>query len=101
MLTLCKKFGNALPGLSHAVFYNPNFSWIRSADKIVQMSITLLSEFMQNSTNSCRIHADNSANSCRQHDSKTQHVLEQQHGLKLILVKKTERRQHKFSMDVN
>ena len=24
MLFLCKKFGNALPGLNHVVFYNPN-----------------------------------------------------------------------------
>ena len=34
MLSLCKKFGIALPGLNHAVFRNPDFTWVRIADKI-------------------------------------------------------------------
>ena len=31
MLSLCKKFGI---GLNHAVFRNPDFTWVRIADKI-------------------------------------------------------------------
>ena len=46
MLFLCKKFGNALPGLNHVVFYNP-IRLLRSIEKIVQMPKTWLSKFMQ------------------------------------------------------
>ena len=37
MSSLGKKFGNGLLGFDHASICNPNFTWIRSAEKIVQM----------------------------------------------------------------
>ena len=47
MLCLCKKFGNGLPGLNHAAFCNPDFTCVRSADKMVQMPKTWHSDLMQ------------------------------------------------------
>ena len=34
MSSLGKKFGNGLLGLSHASIFNPDFTWVRSEDKI-------------------------------------------------------------------
>ena len=47
MLSLCKKFGNALPGLNYFVFCNADFAWVRNADKIVQMPKIWFREFPQ------------------------------------------------------
>ena len=47
MLSLCKKFGNALLALNHVVFCDLDFTWVRSADKIFQMPKTWFSEFTQ------------------------------------------------------
>ena len=47
MLSLGKKFGKGLLGLNHASICNPNFTWVRSAEKIVQMPKTWFSVFMQ------------------------------------------------------
>ena len=47
MLCFCKIFGSGLPGLNHASICNPDFTWIRSADKIVQMPKTWFSVFTQ------------------------------------------------------
>ena len=35
MLSVFKKFRNELTSLNHVVFYNPNFTLVRSAKKIV------------------------------------------------------------------
>ena len=47
MLSLGKKFGNGLLGLYHASICNPDFSWVRSVDKIVQIPIIWFSVFTQ------------------------------------------------------
>ena len=47
MVSLCNKFGNGLAGLNHVAFFNPDFIWVKSADKIVQMTQTWFSEFTQ------------------------------------------------------
>ena len=47
MSSLGKKFGNGLLGLNHASISNPDFTWVRSADKIVQMLKIWLGVFPQ------------------------------------------------------
>ena len=47
MSSLGKKFGNGLLGLNHASICNPDFTWVRSADKTVQMPKTWFSVFTQ------------------------------------------------------
>ena len=47
MLSLCKKFGNVLTGLNHVVFCNPDFTWMKIGEKIVQMPKTWFSAFTQ------------------------------------------------------
>ena len=47
MLSLGKKFGKGLLGLNHASICNPNFTWVRSAGKMVQMPKTWFSVFTQ------------------------------------------------------
>ena len=47
MSSLGKKFGNGLLGLSHVSICNPNFTWARSAETIVQMPKAWSSAFTQ------------------------------------------------------
>ena len=47
MSSLGKKFGNGLLGLNHASICDPNFTWVRSAEMIVQMPKTWFSIFTQ------------------------------------------------------
>ena len=47
MLSLCKKFINGLPSLNYAVFSNTDFTWVRSADKVVEIPKTWFSVFTQ------------------------------------------------------
>ena len=47
MSSLGKKFGNGLLSLNHASICNFNFTWVRSAEKIVQMPKTWFSVFTQ------------------------------------------------------
>ena len=47
IVSLCNKFGNGLAGLNHVVFCNPDFIWVKSADKTVQMPQTWFSELTQ------------------------------------------------------
>ena len=47
MSSLGKKFRNGLLGLNHASICNPDFTWVRSADKIVQMPKTWFSVFTE------------------------------------------------------
>ena len=35
MVSLCNKFENGLAVRNHVVFFNPDFIWVKSADKIV------------------------------------------------------------------
>ena len=47
MSSFGKKFGNGLLGLNHASTCNSDFTWVRSADKIVQILKTWLIVFPQ------------------------------------------------------
>ena len=47
MSFLGKKFGNGLLGLNHGFISNPDFTWVRSADKIVQIPNNWFSIFVQ------------------------------------------------------
>ena len=47
MSSLGKKFGNGLLGLNDASICNLDFTWVRSADKIVQMPKIWFSVFTQ------------------------------------------------------
>ena len=47
MSSLGKKLRNGLLGLNHASIYNSDFTWVRRADKTVQMPKTWFSVFTQ------------------------------------------------------
>ena len=47
MVSLCNKLRNGLIGLNHFAFCNRDFTWVKTADKIVQMPQTWFSKFTQ------------------------------------------------------